>query len=592
MSNEVSLCMIVKDEEEYLATCLESVKDIVDEVIVVDTGSSDRTVAIAKNFNAKIHYYKWNNSFSDARNESLKYATKDWILILDADEELSNDSIEVLKKLLESSLNEDTIYFFETLSYYGDSIDKTSISINLNPRLFKNNQGTHYEGEIHNQLIYSEKKYGVMCRDIKVYHYGYLNKSIYSKNKKDRNITLLEEQIRKDPNNAFAHFNLGTEYARLDDSEKALQHYYKSYEKFDPRKGYSYLLIFRIAFENCKIKDYETTLKFINIGIEHYPKFTELYFLRSLVYKDMNMPIKQIRELEKCVELGEAPIQYRCILGVGDFKAYYELGNVYFNLKDYETAYNYYEKAINVDFISPIYSIGFILKNKNTPVDEFKKILEKHLDNYTEADKVMAELFYSQGLYKTALEYIIKYEQTGVFTDDMIILKARCLVRTGAFEECINMENMNGKSDTYVYFLVHKVLSSILTNNYEKALSLINSVNYETLSDYNKKFIKVYSQCLNIFKGEEASEISNDENEKESLEMILEICEVLLINDRYEELKKAVNLLNLISNKVALLELGKLYYNQGFVELGKKEILRSIKEFEVYDRVGLDMLMS
>ena len=584
--------MIVKDEEEYLSTCLESVKEIVDEIIVVDTGSSDRTVDIAKSFSAKIYYYKWNNSFSEARNESLKYATKDWVLILDADEELSHESIEIFKKLLDGSLNEDAIYFFETLSYYGDSIDKTSININLNPRLFKNNQGTHYEGEIHNQLIYSENKYGVMCRDIKVYHYGYLNKSIHKKNKKVRNITLLEEQIRKNPNNAFAHFNLGTEYARLDDSKKALQHYYKSYEKFNPEKGYSYLLIFRIAFENSKIKDYETTLKFINIGLEHYPKFTELYFLKSLVYKDMNMPIKQIRELEKCIELGETPIQYRCILGVGDFKAYYELGNVYFNFKDYETAYNYFEKAINFGFISPIYAIGFILKNKNTPINEFKNVLEKILENYSKSNEVIADVFYSQRLYNVALEYITKCEQIGALAEDMSILKARCLVRIGAFEECINMENMNEKNDYYVYFLVHKVLSSILTNNYKKALSLINSVNCEVLSDYDKKLIKVYSQCLNIFMHEEVSEISDDENEAEALEIILEICEVLLINNKFEDLKVAVNLLNLISNKAALLELGKLYYNQGFVELGKKEILRSIKEFEVYDRVGLDMLMS
>nr|WP_243425645.1 TPR domain-containing glycosyltransferase [Clostridium paridis] len=586
--------MIVKDEEEYLATCLESVNNIVDEIIVVDTGSSDNTVSIAKSYNAKVYHHKWNNSFSEARNESLKYATKDWILILDADEELSHESIDIFKRLLESSLNEDFIYFFETLSYYGDSIDKSSMTINLNPRLFKNNQGTHYEGEIHNQLIYSESKSGVICRDIKIYHYGYLNKSIFSKNKELRNITLLEEQIKKNPNNSFAHFNLGTEYARLADSEKALRHYYKSYENFDPKNGYSYLLIFRIAFECYKIKDYETSLKFINIGIEHYPKFTELYFLKALAYKDKNMPTKQIRELEKCVELGEAPPQYRCILGVGDFKAYYELGNVYLKLRDYDTAYNYYEKAIKLkpDFVSSIYPLGFILKNKITPIDEMKKILEELLKNYSKSNEVIADLFYSQRFYKTALEYIAKCEQIGILTEEMSILKAKCLVRAGEFEECINMDGMSEESNSYAYFLVHKILSSILTNNYEKALSLINSFNTEASSDYNNKLIGVYTQCLNIFKDEEASEISNDEKETESLKIILEIIEILLINDKFEELKVAVNLLTLISNKATLLELGKLYYDQGFIDLGRKEILRSIKEFEIYDKVGLDMLLN
>jgi len=83
MKNEVSLCMIVKNEETYLPRCLSSIKDIVDEIIIIDTGSSDRTIEIAKSFGAQVHYFQWNNNFGEARNESLKYATKDWILILD-----------------------------------------------------------------------------------------------------------------------------------------------------------------------------------------------------------------------------------------------------------------------------------------------------------------------------------------------------------------------------------------------------------------------------------------------------------------------------------------------------------------------------
>ena len=86
MKNEISLCMIVKNEEEYLPRCLENIKDIVDEIIIVDTGSTDKTVEIAKSYGAKVYYFKWNNNFSEARNVSLKYATKDWILILNVDD--------------------------------------------------------------------------------------------------------------------------------------------------------------------------------------------------------------------------------------------------------------------------------------------------------------------------------------------------------------------------------------------------------------------------------------------------------------------------------------------------------------------------
>ena len=77
----LSLCMIVKDEEQFLEQCLSSVKDLVDEIIIVDTGSTDKTIDIAKKFTNNIHNFKWCDDFSKARNESLKHATKDWILI-------------------------------------------------------------------------------------------------------------------------------------------------------------------------------------------------------------------------------------------------------------------------------------------------------------------------------------------------------------------------------------------------------------------------------------------------------------------------------------------------------------------------------
>ena len=87
-THSVSLCMIVKNEADCLSRCLESMKGLVDEIIIVDTGSTDNTVEIAKQYGAVIKTYQWNNDFSQARNYSLSLATKEWILVLDADEYL------------------------------------------------------------------------------------------------------------------------------------------------------------------------------------------------------------------------------------------------------------------------------------------------------------------------------------------------------------------------------------------------------------------------------------------------------------------------------------------------------------------------
>ena len=122
--------------------------------------------------------------------------------------------------------------------------------------MFKNTHGIHYEGEIHNQLVYSHNEYDAICNAIKIHHYGYLNKSITSKNKRNRNISILTEQIKKDPSNKFNYFNLGNEYTALDDVKKALEYYYKAYEDFNPSTGFSAILLLRIVILNYNIQEY------------------------------------------------------------------------------------------------------------------------------------------------------------------------------------------------------------------------------------------------------------------------------------------------------------------------------------------------
>src|SRR3989344_1140212 len=95
----ISLCMIAKNEEKNIAECLNSVKDVADEIIIVDTGSTDKTKKIAEKFNANIVGFKWADDFSAARNESLKHATKDWILVLDCDEVIAREDLPKIREL-------------------------------------------------------------------------------------------------------------------------------------------------------------------------------------------------------------------------------------------------------------------------------------------------------------------------------------------------------------------------------------------------------------------------------------------------------------------------------------------------------------
>ena len=171
-SPTLSLCMIVKNEEHFLPMCLDSVKGYVDEIIIVDTGSTDTTVKIAEKYNAKIYHHPWENSFSKARNYSLKYATGDWILILDADEEIDKEDAHRLKEVIKDPVGSETSPKADLIliPVYCKFNNGKNDSIANSERLFRNHLGICYEGIVHNALKHSAP---TRTENIKLHHHGY-----------------------------------------------------------------------------------------------------------------------------------------------------------------------------------------------------------------------------------------------------------------------------------------------------------------------------------------------------------------------------------------------------------------------------------
>lgn len=207
----ISLCMIVKDEEKLLPQCLASVRDQVDEIIVVDTGSTDKTVMIAEESGAKVYHHPWENDFSKHRNQSISYATGDWIFILDADEVFQYAGGRTLKddvaKATEACCDSMAMRVMNSASDSKETICSDSI------RLFQNNGKIHYVGIVHNNLV-GYDHVGLSANQI--VHFGYDLGEGMARKKFERTATLLKKQIAENNSNASAHMYLGCSYASLD----------------------------------------------------------------------------------------------------------------------------------------------------------------------------------------------------------------------------------------------------------------------------------------------------------------------------------------------------------------------------------------
>ncbi len=278
----ISLCMIVKNEEYNLPRCLDSIVDVVDEIIIVDTGSTDKTVEIAKSYGAKVFNHPWEGSFSKARNYSLKYATSDWILILDADEELNKVDAPRLKGIAKN--NDCLVVSFIIENKYKDSTQEGYAQM---VRLYKNFSGIHYDGIVHNAIIYSGK---CLYSSVTVIHHGYNLSEEKMEEKFLRTSTLLKKQIETDPHNPVPFMYIGVAYMdrrmygdAIINSKKAIR---LVEENECNKKDFlvSYYIVSAAYFEMNKFKESEIyAIKAVKLDRQ----FLDAYCLLSFAYYNL-----------------------------------------------------------------------------------------------------------------------------------------------------------------------------------------------------------------------------------------------------------------------------------------------------------------
>jgi glycosyltransferase involved in cell wall biosynthesis len=339
----LSLCMIVKDEERFLERCLSSVKDFVDEIIIVDTGSKDNTIPIAKRYASSIYHFEWVDDFSAARNFSISKATKDWILVLDADEIISETDMQKLKELIQ---NKDISAYQLIQRNYSDSAKGIHFSGDYAPasgyksyfpslliRLFRN-KGYKFSNRVH-ELIEDSIKGSIINSGIVIHH--------MKDDSKERDmfyIMLGKKQIQDNPSSPKPYYELAEIYSSRKEYTKAIELFKKAIDWLGDTKG---LLIHKLVFLSAgktyfNMGDYEHAKLCLDKAIEHDAKNCWPYFYKALM-------LHEEKDIDEAGRMSQKSIEF----GIKDPVAYANLGEIELNKGRYTSALSLLHNSISLN---------------------------------------------------------------------------------------------------------------------------------------------------------------------------------------------------------------------------------------------------
>ncbi len=377
----LSFCMIVKDEEEVLSRCLESVKELVDEIIVVDTGSTDRTIEIAREFGAKVIETEWVDDFSAVRNIGFDAASGDWILWLDADEELESGAAALIREAIKDPEPEGYLVTIENLQ--GEGMGAAPPQTFPSPRLVRNRPKHRFTGIVHEQIQFDEAKSGSLWElPAKIIHYGYLDAAKEAGDKNVRNQALLDQSDLDDEQKMILEADTDMEAGRIDE---ALSKYIQAFEALEAADLMNMPgVVLKIIVGFRMKKDWQEALVWAGRGLKRWPDYTDIEYLRALTYMELSEHDEAISSLTACVLLGDPPATYDTQPGVGSWLAWQGLGLAYVGLVNEFIALRAFTQALHLNPRDAMSAgnLGEIYLNSGSD----PKIVKEELAKITEVD--------------------------------------------------------------------------------------------------------------------------------------------------------------------------------------------------------------
>ncbi|MGO8677455.1 MAG: glycoside hydrolase family 99-like domain-containing protein [Limisphaerales bacterium] len=309
----LSVCLIVKNEEEFLGQCLASVRGLAAQIVVVDTGSTDRTAAIAGEHGAEVHQFAWCDDFSAARNAALEYATGDWVLVLDADEELPAGSHEPLRRLMRDK---------SAIAWRLPIIDagREDEGCSYVPRLFRNAPALFFVGRVHEQIFSSlevrRRQWGLENRlgDAPLRHHGYRPEIVNNRNKIERNLRLLERAVAEMPGEPNLLMSYGLELARSGQRERGVTEYFRAFHLMSAQPASMVVpelretLLTQLASQLTALKRWDDLARLLNSPLAQAGGLTaSLHFALGLAHLEQKQFCEAADQMRQCLAKRDQP---------------------------------------------------------------------------------------------------------------------------------------------------------------------------------------------------------------------------------------------------------------------------------------------
>ncbi|WP_019912697.1 glycosyltransferase family 2 protein [Paenibacillus sp. HW567] len=324
MKASLSLCMIVKNEAASLKRCLESAAPYVDEMIIVDTGSTDGTLDVARMFTTSVISCPWNGSFSEARNQGVALATGDWILWLDADEVLECDQDPRLLKELTGG--HELLLSVRTIHYTGKEANPAEAYQLAQTRLFRNHSGFKFIYSIHEMLNAEEimERSGRLILPpivpVSIHHYGYMDNA--RKNKAGRNLRMLEQAYASEEKHPWLEYHLANEYYYNGEYDQAVKQVNQSIVRFLLRGQIPPSMLYQLKYASVLALGNEQEFRAsIDKAILLYPDYVDLHFYKGVIlYRNGDFE-EALATFKHCLTLGDDNLNHLTEYGLGSVQA-------------------------------------------------------------------------------------------------------------------------------------------------------------------------------------------------------------------------------------------------------------------------------